>query len=445
MTLTAGTRLGSYQITGLIGVGGMGEVYRASDTKLGREVAIKTLPAELASDRDRLARFEREAKLLAALNHAHIASVYGLDEHDGTLYLAMELVEGETLERKLKHARMPIEDVLRLALQIAEALEAAHEKGVVHRDLKPANIMVTHDGQVKVLDFGLAKRHEPSMRAHAPTVNALHTEAGVVLGTVPYMSPEQARGAAVDRRTDIWAFGCILYELLSGRQAFPSGETTSDTLAGVLARDPDWAALPTATPARLRTLVERCLRKDPRHRLRDIGDALLELEALPDEAAASVTFGSARQRRREYVWAAFALLALATAVIAIAARHATAPDTRAVAFTVQAPHGGVLDVGQPLSPDGRKLAFVAASSGGATLIWVRPIDSPTPRALEGTDGASNVFWSPDSQELGFFAGGRLKRIPAAGGAAEVICSIPGVEGASWGSRGVILIGTGDAA
>ena len=358
----------------------------------------------------------------------------------------LEFVEGETLARSLARGAMPIEEASTSALQIAEALEAAHENGIVHRDLKPGNVMVTRRGpgegaRLRAREDGMNRATIGRTRTRRPS-NALHRTSACVLGTAAYMSPEQARGAAVDRRTDIWSFGCVLYEMPTGRQPFPRARPSRTTDARVLRARSGLGALPDRdTGARCATLVERCLRKDPRHRLRDIGDALLELEALPDETAATDESGGARQRRREYVWAAVALLALATAVIAVAARHTPAPDTRAVAFTVQASQGGVLDVGQPLSPDGRKLAFVAASSGGATLIWVRPIDSPTPRALEGTDGASNVFWSPDSQELGFFAGGRLKRIPAAGGAAQVICSIPGVEGASWGSRGVILIGT----
>jgi serine/threonine-protein kinase len=259
MALSAGTRLGAFEITGRLGVGGMGEVYRATDTKLGREVAIKTLPPALAGEKDRLARFEREAKLLATLNHAHIGSVYSLDEHEGTLYLAMELVEGETLEQKLKGGPLPVEDALRLALQIAEALEAAHDKGVVHRDLKPANIMVTRDGVVKVLDFGLAKAFSGDPNevspAHSPALSLAMTQQGIILGTAGYMSPEQASGQATDQRADIWAFGVVLYEMLTGLPLF-TGESVSHLLADVLRSEPDWSRLPNNLHPRLRLLLE---------------------------------------------------------------------------------------------------------------------------------------------------------------------------------------------
>ena len=267
MALAAGTRLGSYEITGSLGAGGMGEVYRAKDLKLGREVAIKTLPSALAGDPDRLARFEREAKLLAALNHANIAVVHGLDDHDGTQYLAMELVEGETLEQKLKAGPLPVEDALRIALQIAEALEAAHGKGVVHRDLKPANIMVTPDGAVKVLDFGLAKAFSGAPNeaspAHSPALSVAMTQQGLVLGTAGYMSPEQASGQATDQRADIWAYGVVLYEMLTGLPLF-TGESVPHILADVLKTEPDWGRLPANLHPRLRLLLERCLEKKPR-------------------------------------------------------------------------------------------------------------------------------------------------------------------------------------
>src|SRR5262245_11071413 len=269
MTFATGTRLGVYEITGLIGVGGMGEVYRATDTKLGRNVAIKPLPSELANDADRLARFEREAKLLAALNHAHIAAIYGLHEHEGTQFLAMELVEGATLDRILRDASMPVEDALRLALQIAGALEAAHEKGVVHRDLKPANVMVTNDGAVKVLDFGLAKAFSgdpgATMPAHSPALSLAMTKQGFILGTAGYMSPEQASGQASDQRTDIWAFGVVLYEMLTGAPLF-SGESVPHILADVLRTEPDWKRLPKRLHPRLKLLLERCLTKNARNR-----------------------------------------------------------------------------------------------------------------------------------------------------------------------------------
>src|ERR1700693_4900915 len=282
MALAAGTRLGSYEVVAQIGAGGMGEVYQALDTKLGRDVAIKVLPEAFGHDPERLARFQREAKMLAALNHPNIATIYGLEQSGGTNYLVMELVSGETLADRVKReGGVPIEEALKIAVQIAEALEAAHEKGIIHRDLKPANVKVTPEGKVKVLDFGLAKAfagdaasEDPS---NSPTLSRAATMQGVILGTAAYMSPEQARGKAVDKRTDIWAFGCVLYELLTTKQAF-RGETLTDTLAAVLEREPDWQALPTSTPARVRDLLRRCLQKDSQRRLRDFGDSRIEIE-----------------------------------------------------------------------------------------------------------------------------------------------------------------------
>jgi serine/threonine protein kinase len=297
MPLASGTELGVYEITGTLGAGGMGEVYRANDTKLGREVAIKTLPASLASDKDRLARFEREAKLLASLNHAHIAVVHSLDEHEGTLYIAMELVEGESLEEKLKSGPLPIDDALRCGLQIAEALEAAHAKGVVHRDLKPANVMVTPDDVVKVLDFGLAKAFmgdpNEASPAHSPALSMAMTQAGLVLGTAGYMSPEQASGQATDQRADIWSFGVVLYEMLTGQPVF-SGESVPHILAAVLQLEPDWSRLPKQLHPRLKQALKRCLQKKVRNRYHSIADVRIEIEeALNDPAATMVGAASA--------------------------------------------------------------------------------------------------------------------------------------------------------
>src|SRR5262245_14281263 len=275
MLLTPGTRLGAYQITTAIGAGGMGEVYRARDTRLDRDVALKILPESFASDPDRLMRFEREAKSLASLNHPHIAAIYGLDRldgRDGTSCIVMELVDGEDLSQRIARGAIPLDEALPIARQIAEALEAAHEQGIIHRDLKPSNIKVRDDGTVKVLDFGLAKAIAPAGGeaaglSRSPTITTPHmTYAGVILGTPAYRSPEQARGRAIDKRSDIWAFGCVLYEMLTGRRTFPDGESVSDTLAGILRGEPDWTALPTETPANIRTLLERCLRKDVKRR-----------------------------------------------------------------------------------------------------------------------------------------------------------------------------------
>src|SRR6202171_3661533 len=289
MSLNAGTRLGSYEVVSQIGAGGMGEVYKARDTKLVRDVAIKVLPANFVNDPERLSRFQREARMLAALNHANIATIYGLEQFDGVTCLVMELVSGETLAERVKAGPLGIEESLKIAVQIAEALEAAHEKSIIHRDLKPANVKVTPEGKVKVLDFGLAKafagdgaNDDPS---NSPTLSAAATMQGTILGTAAYMSPEQARGKACDKRTDIWAFGCVLYELLTGRQAF-HGETTTEILAAVLKEEPDWQALPETTPLSIRALLRRCLQKEMNKRARDAGDVRIEIE---EALAAPVT------------------------------------------------------------------------------------------------------------------------------------------------------------
>ena len=311
MLLAAGTRLGPYEIVAPLGAGGMGEVYRARDTKLGRDVAIKILPDAFVADSDRVARFQREAQLLATLNHPNIASIYGLDETDGRTAIVLELVEGQTLAEKLdalqaKGLRLPPDEALPIARQIAEALEAAHEKGVIHRDLKPANIKITAQSAVKVLDFGLAKMVEPGGASGSaglslsPTLSVHATFAGVILGTAAYMSPEQARGRPVDKRTDIWAFGCVLFEMLAGKRTFDAGDTVSDAVAAILKTEPDWSALPADTPFRVRALLRRCLEKDPSRRLRDIGDARLELDDLIVDPLppAAVATANARPRAR---------------------------------------------------------------------------------------------------------------------------------------------------
>jgi len=331
MTIGPGARFGHYEITGSLGKGGMGEVWRARDTKLGREVAIKTLPSSFANDPDRLARFEREAKLLASLNHANIAAIHGLDEHEGTHYLAMELVEGETLEEKLKGGALPVEEALRIALQIAHALEAAHASGVVHRDLKPANIMISGHDQVKVLDFGLAKAFSgnPSEAspAHSPALSVAMTQAGLILGTAGYMSPEQASGQATDQRADIWAFGVVLYEMLSGLPLF-SGESVPHVLAAVLQTEPDWSRLPKHLHPRIRAVLERCLRKKARMRYHAIADVRVDIEEiLADPAGLTVRpQGDASAPAK----ALMPRLAAAVALTAVVAVLATAFVTRSL-------------------------------------------------------------------------------------------------------------------
>ena len=348
--LKAGVRLGSYEIVGELGAGGMGEVYRARDSRLGREVAIKVVPDAFRSDPERLARFEREARVLAMLNHPHVGAIYGLEESDpltspgqaAVRVIVLELVEGETLAERLAVGPLPIQNALTVAYQIADALEAAHEKGIVHRDLKPGNIKITPDGTVKVLDFGLAKvgrRRRSGTGMGRSRRRTTGTRDGVILGTAAYMSPEQARGQAVDKRTDIWAFGCVLYEMLTGRQAF-AGETVSDTIAAILEREPEWNALPDTTPAAVRRLLQRCLEKDPRHRVRDIGDARIELDDALQGRATGVPVAR-RARRERMAWISLAAVSLA-AVLAVGSglylRRAPA-DTRAYRSSILPPAG----------------------------------------------------------------------------------------------------------
>src|ERR1700676_405362 len=330
MSLATGTRLGFYEVLSQIGAGGMGEVYQAHDTKLGRDVAIKVFPEAVAHDADRLSRFQREAKMLASLNHPNIAAIYGLEENAGTSYLVMELVPGETLAERIKRdGAVPVEEALTIAKQIAEALEAAHEKGIIHRDLKPANVKLTPEGKVKVLDFGLAKAFEGnesgSDPSNSPTLSQPATMQGVILGTAAYMSPEQARGKACDKRTDIWAFGCVLYELLTGRRAF-QGDTTTEILAAVLRQEPDWQALPASTPVKIRDLLGRCLQKDLRRRLHDAADARIEIEdvlATPASASASAEAIRPSKSIRVIGWRTLtfciAILLLVASIAAIAA------------------------------------------------------------------------------------------------------------------------------
>jgi len=458
-----GTRLGIYEITGTLGKGGMGEVYRARDTKLEREVAIKTLPASLAYDKDRLARFEREAKLLASLNHAHIASVYGLDEHEGTLYIAMELVEGETLEQKLETGALPVEDALRLGLQIAEALEAAHDKGVVHRDLKPANVMVTANGVVKVLDFGLAKAFSgdpaEASPAHSPALSMAMTQAGLVLGTAGYMSPEQASGQATDQRADVWAFGVVLYEMLTGLPLF-SGESVPHILADVLRADPDWGRLPKNLHPRIRELLERCLEKKPRSRYAGISDARADIEAAlkdpegvtPARPTASAETALPVPRHRQLLpWAAGLVLALAAGVAAwtlktpepkpVVRMTVSLPEQQAFSF----PGLGAIDI----SPDGTMFAYSMREG-----LYLRVMDSFEGLPIPGLGAVGAVpRFSPDGRSLVRLrqrvvsAGAtsnevELARFPVTGGAERPLAVISDSGdipyGMSWEADGSIL-------
>jgi Tol biopolymer transport system component len=445
-----GQQLGSYKIVSLVGAGGMGEVYQAHDTKLGRDVAIKVLPAAFVHDVDRLARFQREARMLAALNHPNIATIHGLEQSDGVHYLVMELVPGHTLAERVSSGGLKIEEALKLGVQITEALEAAHEKGVIHRDLKPANVKVTPDGRVKVLDFGLAKAFAGDFGqdlSSAATLSAMGTEEGMVLGTPAYMSPEQARAKPVDKRTDIWAFGCVLYELLTGKRAF-RGETVSDTIAAVLEREPNWGALPPATPAKIRDLLRRCLQKESQHRLRDIGDARIEIEeasaapAMPEPAA---TLKGVRVLGRRALIVGVGALLLVAIVTGLAIWNLkpapTAPPKPVSRFTITLPPGEQLSAqdyaAMALSPDGTHLAYVA-TQGGTQQLYLRAMDSlEATKPIPGTEGAVSPFFSPDGQWLGFFARGKLKKVSVSRGSALTLGDAKNPRGGSWGGQGTI--------
>ena len=448
MTISPGTRLGSYEVVAQIGAGGMGEVYRAHDTKLARDVAIKVLPANFVNDPERLSRFQREARMLAALNHANIATIYGLEQSGGVTCLVMELVPGETLAERVKAGPLPIEEALKIAVQIAEALEAAHEKSIIHRDLKPANVKVTPEGKVKVLDFGLAKAFagdaatdDPS---NSPTLSAAATMQGTILGTAAYMSPEQARGKACDKRTDIWAFGCVLYELLTGRQAF-HGESTAEILAAVLRGEPDWQALPPSTPVKIRDLLGRCLQKDLRRRLHDAADARIEIEealAAPVVAEPVAPGKGIRSLGRRGLILSVTLSLFVAAVTGLAIWNLKPTPPKPVTRTVinLPPGDRLVGPDQPalaLSPDGKQLAY-AAIRGVTSQIYLRSMDSQEARPIPDTEGATAPFFSPDGQWVGFFAGGKLKKISVSGGAAVTLGNAEGAFGGGWGSQGTIV-------
>jgi len=450
MALTSGTRLGPYEVLAAIGAGGMGEVYRARDAKLGRDVALKVLPDAFARDAERMARFQREAKVLASLSHPNIASIHGLEDSGATHALVMELIGGPTLAERIKSGAIPINEALLIAKQICEALEYAHEHGIVHRDLKPANVKLTADDAVKVLDFGLAKAFEGDASsidiANSPTMSRMATQAGVLLGTAAYMSPEQAKGKAVDRRADIWGFGCVLYEMLTGKMAF-QGETVTDTLAAVIMRDPDWSRIPTATPVRIRVLLQRCLQKDPKQRLQAIGDARISLEEVlsgaQDPALAGATSRAPGQR---WLWPVVAAVCAVVAIggwLAFLYLRPKPPSAQAMRFEIPMPEKTMPRGYFALSPDGLKLAFLAADASGATRVWVRSIDAVDARPLEGTEGVSDLpFWSPDGRFIAFPTPGKLKKVEAVGGPPVTLCdSISVVLGGAWNGDDKIVFGT----
>jgi len=457
MSLAPGMRLGSYEIVALLGAGGMGQVYRAKDSRLKREVALKVLPADVAGDPERLARFQREAEVLASLNHPNIAQVYGIEANA----LVMEIVEGEDLAQRLARGAIPLDDALPIAKQIAEALESAHDAGIVHRDLKPANVKVRGDGTVKVLDFGLAKASDPGLAASsaehvssAPTMASPNvTMSGVILGTPSYMAPEQARGKPVDKRADIWAFGVLLYEMIVGRRPF-NGDTTSDTIASVLAGDVDFSAIPATTPYSIRTLIERCLQRDPKVRLRDIGEARIVLAA-PGEAARTSASGPAVRgswwARRAWLFGA-GLVAIAIVVAARpwSLRVPSATDRSILTLGIDA--GGdttIAGVGftglnwvgpaAVLSPDGKSLVFIARGpSGGRWQLFVRRLDELDASPIAGTEGAYAPFFSPDGRSVGFFANGRLLKVALDGRTVTPICPVEEARGGAWSEDGTIV-------
>lgn len=454
-----GKTLLHYEILDKIGAGGMGEVYRARDTKLGRDVAIKILPAELNGDPEREARFQREARALASLQHHNVASVYGFEEVDGVRFLDMELITGAELTKRMSDGPIPVETVLTIARQIASGLEAAHEKGIVHRDLKPANIMENDEGDIKILDFGLAQAwlgDEPTTQdsATSPTMTAAMTQVGAVLGTAAYMSPEQARGKGVDRRTDIWAFGVILFEMLTGEKLF-QGETISDTLAAVLRAEPDWKSLPVEEAPELCRLIERCLERNPKQRLRDIGEARIFLQD-GGASISNLSFSSLgiSDRPAERAPTKSPLLLVAVTAVAclvigtmlgwqvlaqsepVPILHTMVPPPKSMEYNLSGSAPGPCAV----SPDGAKLAFTAKNEDGVSQLFLRHLDKGESVLMSGTENAAYPFWSPDSEFIGFFdpSGKKLRKVSANGGPPVTLCVANNGKGGSWNSEGVII-------
>jgi eukaryotic-like serine/threonine-protein kinase len=463
--LTVGSQFGTFRIDGLLGVGGMGEVYRARDTKLNRDVAIKILPAAFATDPERVARFKREAQVLASLNHPNIGAIYGFEDVGPGAALVLELVEGPTLADRIAHGPLPMDEALPIARQIVDALECAHEAGVVHRDLKPANIKVRDDGTVKVLDFGLAKLAEPvgavgtgGAMTQSPTITTpAMTAAGMILGTAAYMSPEQAKGKPADKRSDIWAFGCVLYEMLAGKRAFDADDV-ADTLAAVLRSDLDWAALPGTTPPRVIALIRRSLMRNPAQRVGDIAVAKFLLAEPEADIGHTTSASKPRGQRREWVaWTVAAMLAIGWLAYSSLrpASFRPAADRRVVRAAIDPPPGTsfLLTGGNAtlvqVSPDGTRILFATAGEGSENVLrpklWLRSIDSTEARPLEGTEGASSPFWSHDGKYIAFFLARRLMKLEVQSGTVSSICDLPAPNGrgGTWNQSGDIVFSVPD--
>ncbi|MQA31886.1 MAG: protein kinase [Luteitalea sp.] len=464
--MSANRELGPYRILDLLGSGGMGDVYRARDTRLKRDVALKILPDAFASNPDRLARFQREAEILASLNHPHIAAIHGIEESAGTRALVLELVEGETLAERIARGPIPVDEALRIATQIADALEAAHEHGIVHRDLKPANVKASPTGLVKVLDFGLAKAVHGGRAgagpSHLPATIENATGEGLIVGTAAYMSPEQALGQPVDKRTDIWAFGCVLYEMLTGRAAF-ARSTIPESLASVLGGEPAWHDLPETTPLPIRRLLQRCVAKKVTRRLHDIADARIEIDDALKSPPASASPAAENHRvprpaAGARTWRPTALVlgvvALVVGGLGLMVRDlrrpaVVAPNHEMVQFAIhlQPDEQFSIDTGLPVilatSPDGKELVYAARGAGGDRL-YLRRLGDLKPSPIPGTEGAIGPFFSPDSQWIGFASAGMLRAVPVLGGAPRILAESANLIGASWGTRDTIVYGNWDS-